>query len=150
MAGVQFAPRDSHLFSKREIYKKSQKCSCTESQKYVFYNQRNTYENIWERNTSANIREIQFCICVCVLLGPVNNGPWCCCELRAGGRCCCLTAVWRCGSSWVVSAPPCLLLWTHTVVTQPAANLARPATHRKTGIAGEKCGRKYLKMEWIG
>ena len=88
---------------------------------------------------------------VCVLLGPVNNGRWCC-ELRAGGRWKfgCLT-VWRCGSRWVVSAPPCLLLWTPPVVTHPAANLARPATHQKTGIAGEKCGRKYLKMElWIG
>ena len=110
--------------------------------------------SIYDNATKKSQEKVSISDCftfVCVLLGPVNNGRWCC-ELRAGGRWKfgCLT-VWRCGSRWVVSAPPCLLLWTHTVVTHPAANLARPATHQKTGIAGEKCGRKYLKMElWIG
>ena len=72
-------------------------------------------------------------------IGPVNNGRCCVNCGRAEGGC---LSVWRCGSSWVVSAPPCLLLWTHTA-RQPANLGSQPAAKR------EKTGNAQVRPFWM-
>ena len=56
-----------------------------------------------------------------------------------------------CMEMWVVSAPPCLLLWTHTTVTgtqpQPGTTQARGNGKRRwDGFSGGKVGRDGAKM----
>ena len=57
-----------------------------------------------------------------------------------------------CMEMWVVSAPPCLLLWTHTTVTgtqpQPGTTQARGNGKRRwDGFSGGKVGRDGAK--WL-
>ena len=151
MAGAQCAPRDSRHFSKEEKY-------ATKSQKYFCQNHRNMrfiireiHMKISEKYISQDLGNAVLHLCVCVLLGPVNNGRWCCCELRAGGRWLphCME-MWQQLSSQCPPLPP--IVNTHRTVNP--LTWAPPALGKreKTGNTQQvrNLTRKVLKMGQSG
>ena len=128
-------------------------------------NQRNKYEIIWEIHF-YRIGEIRMKIsekyiyqdlwnlhlCVCVFYWA--RSIMVCAVWIAGGRkvASCLTAVWRCGSStsWVVSAPPSLLLSTHTAQPVNPLNLGTAGAKReKTGSTLQVRDLAEKSKKWV-